>query len=143
MHMNDERTESAATGAPVGFAASLGRGLVSGVAAGVLWWLIEGAVNWAFGGVIPLRQSLVALGLVLAPGAVGGLAVGAAWGIIAAGGSAASYALGMTVVYGLIRAYEPPGLRAEALFVVRGALCAVLGVRLAGERRGWLGFVHV
>jgi arylsulfatase A-like enzyme len=145
MHTTDERTASAATDAPVGFAASLGRGLAAGLAAGIVWWAIEAAVNWAFGGVIPLGQALVVLGLDVALGGLGGLAVGAVLGVAAGGGSAASYALGMTVVYGLIRAYEPPGLRAEALFVVAGAVCAALAVRIAGQasRRTWLTFIHI
>ncbi len=108
---------------------SLGRGLVAGLAAGTIWWLVELAVNWAFGGVIPLRQAMTVLGLDLAVGGLGGLLVGAVLGLAGHGGNVAAYALGLTVVYGLIRAYEPPGLRAEALYVVAGALGAAIGVR--------------
>jgi arylsulfatase A-like enzyme len=122
---------------------SLGRGLVAGLAAGTIWWLVELAVNWAFGGVIPLRQAMTVLGLDLAVGGLGGLLVGAVLGLTGHGGNVAAYALGLTVVYGLTRAYEPPGLRAEALYVVAGALCAAAGVWLAGRRVGWFGFVHV
>ncbi len=143
MHTTDERMASAATDAPVGFVASLGRGVLAGLAAGLVWWAVEAAVNWAFGGVMPLRDAMIVLSLDLVLGVIGGFAVGAVLGLVAAGGSVASYALGMTVVYGLIRAYEPPGLRAEALFVVAASLCAALAVRLAGPRRGWLGFLHI
>src|SRR5438105_2493332 len=50
----------------VGIAGGMGRGLVAGLAAGTIWWLVELAVNWAFGGVIPMRQALTVLALVLA-----------------------------------------------------------------------------
>ncbi len=127
----------------VGMTSSLGRGLAAGLAAGVIWWVVEASVNWAFGGVIPLRQSLTVLGLDLAVGGIAGLVIGLILGAVAGGGGAASLALGMTVVYGLLRVYEPPGYLAEALYVVVGALGAVLAVRLAGTREGWLGFVHL
>ncbi len=127
----------------VGVATTIGRGIAAGLASGSIWWLVELAVNWAFGGVIPMRQASIVLGLDLALGAAGGLVVGVALAIIGRGADVAAYALGMTVVYGLIRAYEPPGLKAEAMFVVGGALCAAVGVWLAGRRVGVLGFVHV
>ena len=134
---------SPGTEARVGFGGSLVRGIAAGLAGGMTWWLVELAVNWAFGGVIPRPQAMVILGLDLAIGGVGGLAVGAVLGLIGHGSSAAAYALGVTVVYGLIRVYEPPGLIGEGSFVVVGSVCAAVGVWLAGRRVGWLDFVHV
>jgi arylsulfatase A-like enzyme len=134
---------SAGTDTRVGFGGSLGRGLAAGLVAGTIWWLVELVVDWAFGGVIPLRQAMTVLGLDLAIAGLGGLAVGAVLGILGRGDSGPAYALGMTVVYGLIRVYEPPGLFGEGLFIVVGSVCAVVGVWLAGRRVGWLGFVHV
>ena len=134
---------SAGTEARVGFGGSLVRGIAAGLAGGMIWWLVELAVNWAFGGVIPRPQAMVILGLDLAIGGVGGLAVGAVLGLIGRGSSAAAYALGVTVVYGLIRVYEAPGLIGEGSFVVVGSVCAAVGVWLAGRRVGWLDFVHV
>ena len=127
----------------IGFFGSIVRGLGAGLAAGIIWWLVELTVNYAFGGVIPMRQALVVLALDLAIAGVGGIVVGAVLGLVGRGGDVAAYALGMTVVYGLIRAYEPPGLKAEGLYVLAGALCAAVGVWLAGRRSGALGFVHV
>jgi arylsulfatase A-like enzyme len=127
----------------VGVAATIGRGLVAGVASGTIWWLVELAVNWAFGGVIPLAQSLTVLGLDLAIAGAGGLIVGGVLAVLGRGDDVVAYALGMTVVYGLIRAYEPPGLKAEGIYVMAGALGAAVGVRIAGRRIGWLAFVHV
>ncbi|MCC6850550.1 MAG: sulfatase [Deltaproteobacteria bacterium] len=127
----------------IGIAAAVVRGLGAGCAAGAVWWLVEFAVNYGFGGVLPLRQALIVLALDLGIAGVGGLVVGAVLGALGRGGDVAGYALGITIVYGLLRVYEPPGLLGEAMFVVVGTLAAVVGVLLAGPRRGALGFVHV
>jgi arylsulfatase A-like enzyme len=72
------------------------------------------------------------------------LAVGALLGLGGREVRAAALALGLAAVYGLLRAYEPPGLRGEALFVVVASGAAVAGVALAGETaRGTLGFLHL
>ncbi len=115
----------------------LGRGLATGVAAGLAagggWWIVESVANWALGGVMPASVAMAVLGLDLAIGAVGGLVVGAALAL-AGRFSSVTLALGMAVVYGLIRIYEPPGLRGEAFFLVLGVGVVLLGARLAGER---------
>lgn len=133
------------TGSPprIGFFGSIVRGLAAGLASGTIWWLVELTVNYAFGGVIPLHQALTVLALDLAIAGIGGLAVGVVLGLLGRGDDVAAYALGMTVVYGLVRAYEPPGLKAEGLYVLTGALCAAAGVWVAGRRVGTIGFVHV
>src|SRR5436309_5324796 len=118
----------------------LARGIAAGLAAGVVWWVVECAANWALGGTLDGRAALVILGLDLAVAATGGALVGLALG--AASGPA--LALALTVVYGLVRVYEPPGLRAELLFLVLAPAAAVLEVWIAGrERRGVLAFVHL
>lgn len=134
---------SEGAGDRVGIGTSVMRGLVAGLGAGVVWWLVELAVNWAFGGVIPLEESLTVLGLDLAIGGVSGLVVGAVIGALGRGDNVVAYALGMTVVYGLLRVYEPPSVFGEGLFVLIGAGCAALGVMVAGSRVGWMGFLHV
>ncbi|MCC6767258.1 MAG: sulfatase [Deltaproteobacteria bacterium] len=126
----------------VGIGAGIVRGLGAGLAAGIVWWLVEQAVNYAFGGVIPLRQALIVLALDLVIAGAGGLVVGAVLGALGRG-DVAAYALGVTIVYGLLRVYEPPGLLAEAMFVVVGTLAAAIGVLVAGRRSGALGFLHV
>jgi arylsulfatase A-like enzyme len=125
-----------------GLGGALGRGLGAGLAAGAIWWIVETTANWAFGGVIPASAALTMLGIDLAIGGVAGLVVGAILAFLPGGGVAA-LALGLTAAFGLIRIYEPPGLRAEALYVVLAAAGVWLGVRLAGARRGWLAFVHL
>jgi arylsulfatase A-like enzyme len=121
----------------------IARGLAAGLAGGTIWWLVELAVNWAFGGVIPLRQAGIVLALDLAIASAGGLIVGAVLGAIGRADDVVAYALGVTIVYGLLRVYEPPGLFGEGLFVLLGAVATVLGVLVAGRRNGPLGFVHV
>ena len=127
-----------------GLATGLAQGLGAGFAAGATWWLVEGAANWALGGVIPARVAATILGLDLALGALAGVVLGALCRAVAGGASAATLALGLTGAYGLIRIYEPPGLWAEALFVVLATVATVIGVRLAGrDRHGLLAFWHL
>ena len=114
-------------------------GIAAGLAAGVAWWAVEGAANWALGGTIDASAAATILRLDLALGAVGGALVG-----LVAGTGAAALALGLTVVYGALRVYEPPGMRAELLFLVLAPLGALLGVLVAGrERRGMLAFAQL
>jgi arylsulfatase A-like enzyme len=143
MAMTGVGTTSGTAPARVGFGATIVRGVAAGLASGTIWWLVELAVNWAFGGVIPLGQALTVLALDLVIAGLGGFVVGGVLALLGRGSEVAAYALGLTVVYGLIRAYEPPGMKAEALYVLVGAGCALVGVWLAGRRVGRLGFVHV
>jgi len=126
-------------------ARGLAAGLAGGLAAGTVWWAVEIAVNWALGGVVPAPFARTVLELDLAAGAVGGLVVAAALGFTPAGATAPGLALGLTiVVYGLLRVFEPPGMMAEALFVVVGTLAVVAGTWLAGsERRGAATFLQL
>jgi len=112
--------------------------------AGATWWLVETAANWAFGGVIPVRAATTMLGLDLAFGVAAGGTLGMLLALIGEGASAPAFALGLAGAYGMIRMYEPPGVRAEALFLVLAIVSVALAVRLAGhERRGWLAFAHL
>src|SRR5436309_15594146 len=103
------------------------RGVSAGLAAGVLWWIVECAALWALGGTPDGPAALVILGLDLAFGAVGGALVG----VVTGAESAAALALGLTVVYGFLRVYEPPGLRAELLFAVLAPIGAFVGLLIA------------
>lgn len=119
-------------------------GLVAGVGGGAIWWLVEIGVNWALGGVVPWDAALTFLELDLAAGAVGGLIVGLVLAMTRSAATGASFALGLSVVYGLLRLWEPPGFFAEALFVLAGSVAAVIAVRIAGASgRGPLAFVHL
>jgi len=120
--------------------ARLARGVGAGLVAGTAWWTIEVAANWALGGTLDADTARMILGLDLAFGAAGGLLIA----LVARAASAPALALGLTAVYGLLRVYEPPGLRAELLFAVLAPAAAILGVRLAGRgRRGPLAFLHL
>src|SRR5882724_7894854 len=125
-----------------GLTRQLVRGLLAGAVAGSAWWLVETAANWAFGGVIPWNIAAIMLALDLAVAMAAGavLALGL---VVVGGGSVAALALGLAAAYGLIRIYEPPGLRGESVFLAAAAVCAVLGVRLAGPRRGWRALAHL
>jgi arylsulfatase A-like enzyme len=119
-------------------------GLAAGLAAGVVWWAVESTANWAFGGVMTADVARTILVLDVGVAGVAGLVLGIALGFLPGGASAAALALGLTMAYGLIRIFEPPGLRGEALFAVAAIASATLGVRLVGEeRRGPLAFVHI
>jgi arylsulfatase A-like enzyme len=118
----------------------LARGLAAGLAAGAAWWLVEGAANWAFGGTIDGHAAAVMLGIDLGLGAAGGALVA----LVSGAASAPALALGLVVVFGALRVYEPPGMRAELLFLVLAPVGAWLGARLAGpERRGPLAFAQL
>ena len=118
--------------------APFGRGLMLGVAAGAAagagWWLVEAVANWAFRGVIPISVHAALLGLDVAIGAAGGLVLGA---VLALTGrlTAGALAMGMAVVYGLIRIYEPPGILGEAMFIVLGVMAVNMGRSLTRAQR--------
>src|SRR5512138_944167 len=118
----------------------LARGIAAGLAAGVVWWVVECVANWALGGTIDAPAALVILGLDVAFGAVGGAIVA----LVSGAASAPALALALTVVYGALRVYEPPGMRAELLFAVAAPAAAVVGYVLAGRGRGGaLAFVQL
>lgn len=119
-------------------------GCAAGLVAGTAWWAVESTANWAFGGVMTAEVARTILALDLAVAGVAGLVLGAVLAFVPGGASAAALALGLTMAYGLIRIFEPPGFGGEALFVVLGTVSAIAGVRIAGaERRGPLAFVHL
>jgi arylsulfatase A-like enzyme len=123
-----------------GVIARLTRGLGAGLAAGIVWWLVEVVASWAFGGVMPRPAAAIILGADLALGAVGGVILA----LVTGASRPCALALGMTVVYGFLRVFEPTGFRAELLFAVLAPAAALLGVWIAGrEQRGSLVFVHL
>jgi arylsulfatase A-like enzyme len=137
--------ESDSTSSPRrdGLAAGAARGLAAGLGAGTVWWVVETVANWVLGGVISPHAAFIMLGLDLGFAAAAGLVVGAILAAVGQSRDGVALALGLTGVFGLIRVYEPPGWRAEALFVVLAAVVVALGVRVARTGRGVLGFVHV
>jgi len=127
---------------------SLGRNVLAGIAAGLVagtgWWAVESVTNWALGGVVPAPVALTILELDLAVAGIAGLLLGVLLTFVPGGASAPTLALGLTMAYGLIRIFEPPGMGSEAVFLVLGAVSVVLGTRLVGdERRGPLAFAHL
>jgi len=127
---------------------SLGRNLLAGIAgglaAGAAWWVVESLTNWALGGVVPGNVALMILELDLLVAGIAGLLLGIVLTFMPGGASAPALALGLTMAYGLIRIFEPPGMGSEAVFVALAAVSAVIGVRLVGdERRGPLAFLHL
>jgi arylsulfatase A-like enzyme len=128
-----------ARGGIAGIAMRLARGAAAGAAAGVVWWLVEVAANWALGGVLTRASALDILALDVAVGAAGGAIVG----LLSGAASAPALALALTVVYGFLRIFEPPGLMAEATFLVLASITAFLAARLLRARLGILAFVHL
>ncbi|HEY2387859.1 MAG TPA: sulfatase-like hydrolase/transferase [Candidatus Binatia bacterium] len=126
----------------------LGRNVLAGVAgglvAGAAWWAVESLTNWALGGVVPANVALMILELDLLVAAIAGCLLGLVLTFVPGGVSAPSLALGLTMAFGLIRIFEPPGMGSEAVFVALATVSVVLGTRLAGdERRGPLAFLHL
>ena len=120
--------------------ARVARGAGAGLAAAIVWWVVEGAANWALGGTISPSAALTILELDIAFGAIGGALVG----LVTGAASAPALALGLGIVYGFLRIYEPPGYRSELFFFALAPLGAFLGVLLAGrERRGPIAYVQL
>src|SRR5262245_50397315 len=111
-----------ARGGIAGIALRLVRGAGAGAVAGVVWWLVEVAANWALGGVLTRASALNILALDIAIGAAGGVLVG----LVSGAASAPALALGMTVVFGFLRIFEPPGFLAEGAYLVLAAISAFL-----------------
>src|SRR6185503_3712627 len=128
-----------ARGGIAGMATRLARGAGAAAAAGCIWWLVEVAANWALGGVLTRASALHILSLDVAAAAAGGAIVA----LVSGASSAPALALGMTVVYGFLRVFEPPGVMGEAAYLVAGALTAFLAARLVRSRLGILAFVHL
>ncbi len=115
-------------------------GALAGAVAGAVWWVLEGALNWAAGGTVPTPVLLDIGGYDVAVGAVAGGAVG----VLAGRAGGVALALGLAAAYAFLRVYDPPGFGTEALFVGMAVVATVLGTRLGGaDRRGWLAFLHV
>jgi arylsulfatase A-like enzyme len=113
------------------------RGLVLGLAAGVVWASIEAALGWWSGSAVPrgVVRQLVAADLAV------GIVVGLVTGLVVRGGGRRVLALALAGAYGLMRVYAPPGFGAEAVYVVVFALAAVGAVRVAGADAPWSGAV--
>jgi arylsulfatase A-like enzyme len=103
------------------------RGLVAGVAAGVVWWTIEATLDRALGGLAPRDTAAVVAALDVAVGAIAGLALGALLR------DPAALVLGLAAVFAFLRVYEPPGFLGEAAFVVAAAFATVLARAAAGR----------
>ncbi len=115
------------------------RGLGFGVVAGALWFGLEAVSNWAAGGVVPgpILGRIATLDVGLA--ALAGLGLGA---LLPRGGAALGLALG--AAYGFLRVFAPPGMGAEAVYVLVAAGAVAAGAWLAGrDRNGVLAFVHM
>src|SRR5262249_13876408 len=118
------------------------RGCGLGLLAGALWFLIESVGNRVAGGVVsgPTLGTIAAIDVGL--GGVAGLLLGA---IFPRGGVQLGLAMG--AAYGFLRVFEPPGMGAEAVFVLAAAAALVVGGWIARRdaRRsggGVLAFVH-
>jgi arylsulfatase A-like enzyme len=114
------------------------RGCGLGLLAGGLWFLVEALGNWAAGGIIPAPTLWRIAALDAGAGALAGLALGA---LLPQAGVALGLAMG--AAYGFLRVYAPPGMGAEALFVLVAAAAVAAGARLTRrDGAGLLAFVH-
>lgn len=98
-----------------------GRGLATGIVAGLVWATIEAALGWWSGSVVP---GAIALRIVAADVSLAA-ALGVAVGLVDPGAGRRTFALALAGAYGLLRVYAPPGYGAEAVYA---ALCAVVTV---------------
>lgn len=115
------------------------RGAALGLLGGALWFGLELLAGWAAGSAVPTGILQKIAGLDLAIAAFAGFVLGA---MLPQSGTAI-LALGLAATYGFLRVYAPPGLGAEAVFVVVAVAAIALGRRIVGEEGGVLTFVHV
>ena len=114
------------------------RGLGFGLLSGVVWAALEAITHWSAGSLIPPDAMGQMATLDVAVAAAAGLVVGLAF----PQAGAATTALGVAGVYGLMRV--GPGPKAELAFVPLAAGAAWLGGRLSGrDADGLLRYVHV
>src|SRR4029077_10377688 len=97
------------------------RGLAGGLVAGATWALVEAAVNWSLGGLVPLRAAAVLLAIDLGVGAAAGLVIGLLFTLRGRTAAGAPLALGLAAAYALFRIYDPPGLGLEPAFSILAA----------------------
>ncbi len=114
-----------------------GWGVAGGIRAGVVWAGLEAMLGWWSGSVVPAS---LAGTLVLADVGVGVIA-GLCTGLLAPRAGLRTFAFVLAGAYGLLRVYAPPGMGAEASYVVIFAAVSLLALRRAGSDASWTGFV--
>ena len=114
------------------------RGLLLGALAGAVWFAVEAIWNWRGGGYVPTATLGAIAQLDLGLGAAAGLVLGA---LLPRGGATLGVAVAMA--YGFLRVFEPPGMGAEAVYVlVAAVLVAVVAALDRRDGAGILAFVH-
>jgi arylsulfatase A-like enzyme len=113
------------------------RGLASGAIAGCVWIVVEAALAWWGGSVVPLpvARDLAALDLGTA------MLVGLLAGVLAPTATWRSRALVLVGAYGLLRVFALPGLGSEATYLVVFAVVALIVNR--SDSGGRLEFVQL
>jgi arylsulfatase A-like enzyme len=114
------------------------RGLLLGALAGAVWFLVEATWNWLGGGYVPTTTLGAIAQLDVGLGAAAGLILGT---LLPRGGATLGVAVAMA--YGFVRVFEPPGMGAEAIYVlVAAVLVAVIAALARRDGAGVLAFVH-
>jgi arylsulfatase A-like enzyme len=114
------------------------RGLGLGALAGALWFTLEAIGNRLVGGFVPAPILSAVAQLDVGLGAAAGAVLGV---LLPRGGLPLGLALAM--VYGFLRVFEPPGMGAEAVYVLVAAVLVLGAVRLARrDGAGVLAFLH-
>src|SRR5262249_37077466 len=109
------------------------RGLAFGAGAGLVWAVVEAALAWWSGSVVPRPMAERLLAADVAFGAT----VGVATGLVAPGASRRLLALVLAGAYGLLRVYAPPGYGAEAFYVLVFALITAAVLRFVRRDATW------
>src|SRR4029453_13452173 len=114
------------------------RGAVLGLVVGALWFALEAGTNWAAGGVVPGHTLARIAQLDVALAGIAGLVLGV---LLPQGGVRLGLARG--AAYGFMRVFAPPGMGAEAIYVLVAAAAVALGMWLTRrDDSGVLAFLH-
>src|SRR5258706_9214496 len=90
------------------------RGLAAGIAAGIVWIVAEAALAWWSGSVVTAMVARTVAATDLGAAGIAGLLAG----LVMPRCGRRTLAVVVAGAYGLLRVYAPPGMGAEAVYVV-------------------------
>src|SRR5262245_43977303 len=120
----------------IGRLAGIARGVAAGAVGGAVWALVETALGWWAGSVVPheVARQLGALDVLV------GAIVGGTLGLAVPRVRLRSLALALVGAYGFLRVYAPPGFGAEAVYTIVFAAVALVIARRARTDIATVGF---
>jgi arylsulfatase A-like enzyme len=111
--------------------------LAAGIAAGIVWIVAEAALAWWSGSVVTAMVARTVAATDLGAAGIAGLLAG----LVMPRCGRRTLALVLAGAYGLLRVYAPPGMGAEAVYVVVFGAVAAVATYGVGSDASWSGFI--